>query len=60
MHVNERDEVASMAQQQKRQNLVALVFFVAVRVTTSLVATRIYRVDLPRVTTSNNRLGLSV
>jgi hypothetical protein len=32
MYIDERDEVASAAQQQKQQNVDALVFFVAVRV----------------------------
>jgi hypothetical protein len=37
MHVDERDEVALAAQQQKRRNLDASVFFVAVRVATIVV-----------------------
>jgi hypothetical protein len=40
MHVDERDEVALAAQQQKRRNLDALVFFVAVHVAT-IVADRL-------------------
>jgi hypothetical protein len=60
MHVDEQDEVVSTAQQQKRWNLDALVFFVAVRVTTTMVATHIYREDLPRVTTFRNWLCLSL
>jgi hypothetical protein len=60
MHIDEWDAVASAAQQQKQQNLVVLVFFVAVRVTTSLAAARIYREDLPRVIVSRNRPGLSL
>jgi hypothetical protein len=58
MHVDEWDEVALVAQQQKRQNLDALVFFMAVRVTTSMAAAHIYREDLPRVIASCNRVGL--
>jgi hypothetical protein len=37
-----------------------LVFFVAICVATSVAAARIYREDLPRVTPSCNRLGLSL
>jgi hypothetical protein len=58
MHVDERDEVASVARQQKRRNLDALVFFVTVHVTTSVVAPRIYREDLPSVTVFQKGLSL--
>jgi hypothetical protein len=54
MHVDERDEVALVAQQQKQRNLDALVFFVVVRVATTVAAARIYREDPPRVTASHN------
>jgi hypothetical protein len=60
MHIDKRDEVASTAQQQKRRSIDALVFFMAVRVTTILAAARIYREDPSRATASHNRLGLSL
>jgi hypothetical protein len=60
MHIDKRDEVASTAQQQKRRSLDALVFFMAVRVTTILAAARIYREDPSRATASHNRLGVSL
>jgi hypothetical protein len=60
MHVDERDEVASAAQEQNQRNLDALVFFVVVHVATAMVAIRIYRKDPPSVTASRNRLGLSL
>jgi hypothetical protein len=60
MHVDERDEVASAAQQQKRRNLDALVFLMAVHVTSTVASARIYREDSSRVTTSRNRIGLSL
>jgi hypothetical protein len=58
MHVDERSEVALTAQRQR--NLDALVTRGCSCVATSVAATRIYREDLPRVTTSCNRLGLSL
>jgi hypothetical protein len=42
MHVNEQDEVASAAQQQKRRNLDVLVFFMAVHVTTTVATLFMY------------------
>jgi hypothetical protein len=60
MHVDEQDEVAPAAQQQKRRNLDALVFCDCLCVTISVAATRIYREDAPRITASRNRLGLSL
>jgi hypothetical protein len=60
MHVDERGEVALTAQRQKRRNLDALVTRGCSCVATSVAAARIYREDLPRVTTSCNRLGLSL
>jgi hypothetical protein len=60
MHVDERDKVASTTQQQKWQNLNALVFFVFVHVTCSVVTVRIYKEDPSRITASHNRLGLSL
>jgi hypothetical protein len=50
----------STAQQQKRWSLDVLVFFVAVRVATTVAVARIYREDPPRVTASRNRLYLSL
>jgi hypothetical protein len=58
MHVDERDKVALAAQQQKRRNLDVLVLYMAVCVTTSMAAARIYRENLPKVITSHNRLCL--
>jgi hypothetical protein len=60
MHVDERDEVASAAQQQKRWNLDVLVFFVVVRIATIVAATHIYREDMSRVIVSHNRICLSL
>jgi hypothetical protein len=61
MHINERDEVALAAQQQKRWNLDVLVFsWLLVFVAISVAATRIYREDMPTVTASRNWLGLSL
>jgi hypothetical protein len=62
MHVNERDEVASVAQPQKRRNLDMLVlsWLLFFFVTISVAAVRIYREDLRRVTASRNWLGLSL
>ncbi len=57
MHIDERDEVASAAQQE---NLDALMFFMIVRVATTVVAAHIYREDPPRVIAFRNRLGLSL
>jgi hypothetical protein len=60
MHVDERDEVASATQQQKRQNLDVLVFCGCWYVAISVTDAHIYREDLPRVIASHNRLGLSL
>jgi hypothetical protein len=60
MHVHEWDEVASVAQQQKQQNLYVLMFFVAIRVATTGSAAHIYRKNPPRVTAFRNRLDLSL
>jgi hypothetical protein len=60
MHVDKRDKVASVEQQQKRWNLDALVTRGCSCVTTSMAAARIYRKDPPRVTASHNQLGLSL
>jgi hypothetical protein len=51
MHIDERDEVASAVQQQ---NLDALMFFMIVRVATTVAAAHIYRKDPPRDATSCN------
>jgi hypothetical protein len=61
VHVDEHDEVASAAQQQKRQNLDVLVLsWLLVFFTIFVAAVRIYREDLPRVTTSHNQVCLSL
>jgi hypothetical protein len=61
MHVDERDEVAMPAQQRRRRKTRwAGGSCLLVIVTRSMVATRIYRKDLTRVTTSRNLLGLSL
>jgi hypothetical protein len=60
MHVDERDEVVLAAQQRRSQNTRCLGgswFFI---VTRSMVVAHIYMEDLPRVTASHNKLGLSV
>jgi hypothetical protein len=60
MHVNEREEVALAAQQRWRRTTKCVGgswFFI---VTRSVAAARIYREVLPRVTTTHNRLGLSL
>jgi hypothetical protein len=54
MHVDERNEVALAAQQRRRQKarcVGGLWLFIFTR---SVVATRIYREDLPRVIVSHN------
>jgi hypothetical protein len=61
MHVDERDEVAMSAQQRRRRKTrCAGGSCLLVIVTRSMVATRIYRKDLTRVTASRNLLGLSL
>jgi hypothetical protein len=60
MHIDERDEVVLVAQQWKRQKTRCVSgswFFI---VTSFVTAKRIYREDSSRVTTSHNRLGLSL
>jgi hypothetical protein len=59
MHINERDEVALVAQQRRRQKprCVSLCLFI---VTSSVAVARIYREDPPRVAASCNRLALSL
>jgi hypothetical protein len=59
MHINERDEVALVAHQRRRQKprCVSLCLFI---VTSSVAVTRIYREDPPRVAASCNRLALSL
>jgi hypothetical protein len=54
MHIDEWDEVASAAQQQKRRNLDTLVTHGCSCVATSVAAACIYREDLSRVTTYRN------
>jgi hypothetical protein len=60
MHIDERDDVALAAQQQRRQKprcVGGLWLFV---VTRSMVAAHIYREDTPRIAATRNRLGLSL
>jgi hypothetical protein len=54
MHIDEQEEVASVAQQQKWRNLDALVTCGCLCVTTSVVTAHIYRKDPPRGTASRN------
>jgi hypothetical protein len=59
MHIDERDEVALVAQQRMRRKLRYVGSWLFV-VTSCVVATHIYREDLPSVTASHNQLGLSL
>jgi hypothetical protein len=60
MHVSERDEVALETQQWRRQKPRCVGDSWLFVVTHSMAATHIYREDLPKVTSSHNRLGLSL
>jgi hypothetical protein len=60
MHVDERDEVALVAQQWRRRKLRCVGGSWLFVVTRSVPVTHIYRKDLPRVTASHNRLYLSL
>jgi hypothetical protein len=60
MHVGERDEVALMVQQWRRQKPRCVGGSWLFVVSCSIAAACIYRKDLPKVTTSRNRLGLSL
>jgi hypothetical protein len=60
MYIDEWGEVALTAQQRRRRKLRCVGDSCLFIVTHSVVATRVYREDLPRVTTSHNRLGLSL
>jgi hypothetical protein len=60
MHVDERDEVALEAQQQRRQKPRCIGGSWLFVVASSVAAARIYREDMPKVTASHNRLGLSL
>jgi hypothetical protein len=60
MHVDEREEVALAAQQRRRRKTKCVGGSWFVVVTRSVAAARIYREDLPRVTSSHNRLAISL
>jgi hypothetical protein len=60
MHVDEQDEVALTAQQWRRQKTRCVGGSWLFIIICSMVAARIYREDLPRVTTSYNRICLSL
>jgi hypothetical protein len=60
MHINEWGEVALMMQQWRRQKTRCIAGSWLFILTSSVAAARIYRDDLPRVTASRNRLGLSL
>jgi hypothetical protein len=60
MHVDERGELALTAQQRRRRKSRSVGVSWLFVVTSSVAAARIYREDPPRVTTSCNRLGLSI
>jgi hypothetical protein len=60
MHVDERDEVVLAAQQRRRRKPRCVGDSWLFVVTRSMVAARIYREDRPRVTTSRNRVDLSL
>jgi hypothetical protein len=60
MHVDERDEVVLAAQQRRRRKPRCVGDSWLFVVTRSMVAARIYREDWPRVTTSRNRVDLSL
>jgi hypothetical protein len=59
MHINERDEVALVAQQRRRQKPRCISLCLVI-VTSSVAVARIYREDPPRVAASYNRLALSL
>jgi hypothetical protein len=60
MHVDERGEIALAVQQWMRQKSRCVGGSWLFVVSRSMVATRIYREDPPRVTVSHNRLDLSL
>jgi hypothetical protein len=60
MHIDEWDEVALVAQQRRRQKTRCVGGSWLFVVTSFVAAARIYREDPPRVTSSHNRLGLSL
>jgi hypothetical protein len=60
MHIDEWNEVALVMQQRRRQKTRCIGGSWLFVVTHSVVVTHIYREDLPRVTMSYNRLGLSL
>jgi hypothetical protein len=60
MNVNEQNEVALAAQQQRRRKPRCIGSWLFTVASSVAAARRIYREDLPRVTASRNRLGLSL
>jgi hypothetical protein len=60
MHVDDQDEVALVVPQQRRRKPRCVGGSWLFVVTSSMAAARIYREDLPRVTVSHTRLGLSL
>jgi hypothetical protein len=60
MHIDEWGEVTVAAQQRRRQKFRCIGGLWLFVVTSSMMAARIYREDLPRITASHNRLGLSL
>jgi hypothetical protein len=60
MHVDERDEVVLVAQQQRRQKPRCVGGSWSFVVASSMAAARIYREDLSRVTASRNLIDLSL
>jgi hypothetical protein len=60
MHLDEWNEVALVAQQRRRRKTRCIGGLCLFVVTRSVAVAHIYREDLPRVTTSHNRLNLSL
>jgi hypothetical protein len=60
VHAGDWDKIDSMAQQWRRQKPRCVDGVCLFIVASSVVIARIYREDLPRITASHNRLGLSI